>query len=157
MISWTKQAAMRSMPRCRSQSPNYSNPIGSYNCRHQQCARWNGGAGLTSTSWTPPSSLRAQAISLAPSGLISPTQLRAAPHTGLITISTGTQMEYILWSQSRGEKKFHLLGSADGKTHIDVVWGTAPIDGSWYNICAGWNGSNGRITLNGATCVTAPI
>ena len=66
-------------------------------------------------------------------------------------------MEYILWSQSRGEKKFHLLGSADGKIHIDVVWGTAPIDGSWYNICAGWNGSNVRITLNGATCVTAPI
>ena len=67
-------------------------------------------------------------------------------------------MESIFWSQSRGEKKFHLLVSADGKTHIDVVSSTArPIDGSWYNICAGWNGSNGRITLNGATCVTAPI
>jgi hypothetical protein len=48
--------------------PNYSNPIGTTTGVINGARNWNSGARLTSTSRTPPSFLRAQAISLSPSG-----------------------------------------------------------------------------------------
>jgi len=135
--------------------PNYSNPIGTITGVINGARNWNSGGSAyfyesDTTKFSPGSSHFSFSIWV---NLANTTQ--GGGDTGLITkTGTGTQMEYILWYQSGGDKKFHLLVSADGRTHTDVVWGTAPTAGTWYNVCGGWDGSNVWISVNAAARVT---
>jgi hypothetical protein len=64
--------------------------------------------------------------------------------------------EYIVFLKQGINKIAFSIDAGDGVHRAGVAWGIAATTGSWYFVAGGWDGTQIKLSINGAPFVTAP-